>query len=861
MIGKVISREFIQNFFRLNDSQEDKDRVDTIMSCLERREFAAGAVICRYGERAHSMYFIESGKVSVLGEDGKTINSELDEGDYFGEYAALTGERRLATIKAKGRVTLYELNGKHLYELTRHSHKLFAFFLKHVYNNSTNVYLKYQSELDERKRTQGLRGFRNFKTGTRILAVCLTVSICTLLLMFLVFRGSLSALNNYSELSQRELGESAAEQSAEAMEDIYQAYIQGIGAEQAEWCEAVFTRAQEETSALAEFTSLLYANAPPSGEPTLSYTLAPNVTETPAIRTELRTLSGAGNMFSVILNNNPILDKLYLGMETGISYHYSHSDTSAFQGDMRTQDWYKAAMNAPNSTLWLTAHPDSSGLLCITCFRAFRGADGVPAGVVACDIRVERIVEAMSNLMPEENGYAFLLDKQGDYIAHPDYAEEDFTANALDEKDESWKLAIRSMINGRYGVYEVVLDGESFNLSAAPLEETDWILGVVILESHTERSVTALQAEIDTALDKSLAEMADFSRNLRMQTLLFSLAAFAAAAVIAVCLSLIAARPIKELALAVKRAMVDGAAAESGFDRRISADGKDEVTEIASAFNTILLDLKDYTGRLEYTSKERDSAQQELHTAEIVKNSALPLLFPSFETFCNDFSFIEGYVGTDNDKTSYGNFYDFYYMDTEKSKIAFTIGNADIYGTGGSLLMLAVKDLLKSLVMRGAAPDDALSEANKLLYESGKGYGMSAGVFLCELDLKNSLMRYASAGHKRPLVSFSNSSFRFMSMSESARLGTAADSQYTMSVLRLQSGDRFYLYTEALAKMVNRYGEEFGETELIETVNTFRHLPLKEFDAAIRQSAVDFIEGAEQQNGNVMTVAVRFLGV
>jgi CRP-like cAMP-binding protein len=60
--------------------------------------FPAGATVFRAGEYGDSLFIVVSGGAAVLRE-GKVIGA-LNEGEYFGEVALLTGETRSATIKA-----------------------------------------------------------------------------------------------------------------------------------------------------------------------------------------------------------------------------------------------------------------------------------------------------------------------------------------------------------------------------------------------------------------------------------------------------------------------------------------------------------------------------------------------------------------------------------------------------------------------------------------------------------------------------------------------------------------------------------------------------------------------------------------
>jgi Na+/H+ antiporter NhaC len=131
----------MRDFFQLGDSEKDNALLDFIMSHLTLKEYPHNSYICRAGDDADAMYFIESGAINVLSRNEEVIN-ELQPGRYFGEYAAITGDKRGANIQAKGTVQVYELGKKVLFSLTRNNVKIYGLFLKNVYSQATDRYRK-----------------------------------------------------------------------------------------------------------------------------------------------------------------------------------------------------------------------------------------------------------------------------------------------------------------------------------------------------------------------------------------------------------------------------------------------------------------------------------------------------------------------------------------------------------------------------------------------------------------------------------------------------------------------------------------------------------------------------------------------
>jgi voltage-gated potassium channel len=78
-----------------------------VAQLLRPRDYPAGAVIVRRGERGDCMYFVASGEVAIR---VSPESIRLGPGDFFGELALLTGDPRNATVVALRQCTLLRLD-------------------------------------------------------------------------------------------------------------------------------------------------------------------------------------------------------------------------------------------------------------------------------------------------------------------------------------------------------------------------------------------------------------------------------------------------------------------------------------------------------------------------------------------------------------------------------------------------------------------------------------------------------------------------------------------------------------------------------------------------------------------------------
>ena len=102
-----LDHENLAKVSRLFEALDAEGR-HALLSSSTHRLCIDGEVICREGEIGDDMYIIASGEVRVTADDlGQEKElSILRAGTFFGEMAALNGQRRTATVTALGDVEL-----------------------------------------------------------------------------------------------------------------------------------------------------------------------------------------------------------------------------------------------------------------------------------------------------------------------------------------------------------------------------------------------------------------------------------------------------------------------------------------------------------------------------------------------------------------------------------------------------------------------------------------------------------------------------------------------------------------------------------------------------------------------------------
>jgi sigma-B regulation protein RsbU (phosphoserine phosphatase) len=312
-------------------------------------------------------------------------------------------------------------------------------------------------------------------------------------------------------------------------------------------------------------------------------------------------------------------------------------------------------------------------------------------------------------------------------------------------------------------------------------------------------------------------------------------------------LSLTIIRPIEELAINVRKI------GKGDLESRIDVHGKDEIAELGNAFNMMVSDLKDYIRNLETVTAEKERINGELSVAASIQNNMLP----SISTKFSNNNRLALYAKMVSAKQVGGDFYDFFYLDPEETKIVFVIADVSDKGVPAALFMVIAKILLKTHMVQGQDPAETLRLVNNLLCEDNT-LSMFVTVFLSMFDLKTGILTYANGGHNPPLVSLSGEPYRFMELKKGIPLGVIEDSKYKLCELELHPGDKLYLYTDGVNEAMNSKGEQLGNERFLTKANEARDLNPEQFDEAIRQTIANFANGMEQSD-DITTVAINYL--
>jgi sigma-B regulation protein RsbU (phosphoserine phosphatase) len=154
-----------------------------------------------------------------------------------------------------------------------------------------------------------------------------------------------------------------------------------------------------------------------------------------------------------------------------------------------------------------------------------------------------------------------------------------------------------------------------------------------------------------------------------------------------------------------------------------------------------------------------------------------------------------------------GDLYDFFLLDGRRLVLA--IADVADKGMPAALLMARVTGLLRAIGRGEIGPDEILRELDARLSQ-GNDICMFVTMACAVLDGESGELRYASAGHERPLLRRAGGATTVLVLEGGAALGLGMGGDYPVWVGHLAPGDALVLCTDGVTEAFDAAGVAFG---------------------------------------------------
>lgn len=269
------------------------------------------------------------------------------------------------------------------------------------------------------------------------------------------------------------------------------------------------------------------------------------------------------------------------------------------------------------------------------------------------------------------------------------------------------------------------------------------------------------------------------------------------------------------------------------LDVVVDVRSNEEFASLSDDINSTVLTLK------RYIAEAAARIDKELEFAKAIQHSALPTVFPPYPGR-NEFDI---FATMDTAKEVGGDFYDFYFVG--ENKLGFLIADVSGKGIPAAMFMMTAKTIIKGYAESGKPVNEVFTIANSKLCENNEA-GMFVTAWMGVLNLTTGDIEFANAGHNPPLVRHTDGSFEYLKSRPGLVLVGMEGLKYRKNELRLLPGDEIYLYTDGVTEATNVDNELYGESRLLNFLNTLHGLTGEEICREVKADVADFAGDAPQ---------------
>ena len=265
----------------------------------------------------------------------------------------------------------------------------------------------------------------------------------------------------------------------------------------------------------------------------------------------------------------------------------------------------------------------------------------------------------------------------------------------------------------------------------------------------------------------------------------------------------------------------------------------DEIGVLAGSIDDMENQIHEYVENLTEVTKENERIGTELNLATKIQKEVLFTDFPAFPDR-KEFSL---YASMDPAKEVGGDFYDFFLADDDH--LCLVIADVSGKGVPAALFMMAAKIMIADLALTSMSPAEVLTTVNDAICSKNKER-MFVTVWMGILEISTGRIVCANAGHEYPAIKRPDGDYELFIDKHCFVVGGVKGIRYKEYDLKLEPGQKLFLYTDGVTEAKNEEDELFGTDRMIEALNRNKESSPEKTIENMRSEIADFAGGAEQ---------------
>ncbi len=279
--------------------------------------------------------------------------------------------------------------------------------------------------------------------------------------------------------------------------------------------------------------------------------------------------------------------------------------------------------------------------------------------------------------------------------------------------------------------------------------------------------------------------------------------------------------------------------AHGDLQTRVDVKSRDEIGQLAQAFNRMAQDLSENQKHL----VEQERLRKELEMCRKIQEELLPRKpLRSGVVEVQGVSIPAREVG--------GDFFNYFTM--PDGRVALLVGDVSGKGLPAALLMANLQATIRA---RLPLEPDLAKLAGELDWEiqSGTPQEIYLTLFIAILDMEKRVLNYVNAGHNSQFALHAGG--RVEQLESTGRpLGLLPGAGFRAKEVQLQDGDSLFLYTDGLVETANTAQEEFGMERLEKLLIEYHSRGTEGFLSEVEKAAREFRGDVEAADDATMVL-------
>lgn len=504
-------------------------------------------------------------------------------------------------------------------------------------------------------------------------------------------------------------------------------------------------------------------------------------------------------LLTTVMEKYPFLNAMHIRIDSSVSFPYHYYSFSNENGQMSFGQGSTPVCRCPDVRQLMEEALSADGPGWSDPYRCGRmgnvsvayhtpvlmtdaSGEKVQIGQVLAELSMTELNEDLGSLKIGERGYAFLINKSGDYITHPI---KEFILNR-----NIFTLPSRILDPKKIDLDEVIAQGKTVSSIAhpehldndkawayfSPVERTGWFL--VFTYPFTE-----------------------LFRELYRVTFRMFLFALGGLIIVFFFIDFITQKLIDPLSDVTSRLnrlsspLLKGTG--QGGDRT-----EDEVKMVSDSLEYLKTWFEQY--RVAHEQQELNSLRhkQDLQQASEIQQGLIKSRFPAFPERQD----IDLHAIYKPARVVSGDLFDYFFLDNDH--LLFTIGDVSGKGIPAAIFMSVAQTIIKTNSSYKKAKT-MVQKANVELC-SGNRHQYFLTLFLGVLNVKTGELNFCNAAHDFPYILKADGKITELGFTHGLPLGLYPDRSYSDMRIKLEKGDTLVLYTDGVTELHNGKKVQFG---------------------------------------------------